>query len=426
MSGRLPEGWTRGCLGDVVASISAGVSVNSEDRRCNADEIGVLKTSCVFTGTFRPDKHKAVIWSDTQRVSEPVEAKTVLVSRMNTPELVGASAYVPASSSHLFLPDRLWQVRAREGISSRWLGYVIGSSEIRARLKSIASGTSNSMKNISRDSFLELPTNIPPLFEQRRIVAVLYTWDRFIDITEHLVAAKRRRFHGLLMRLIGSYQGAAHVKGWLRAELGDLVDFKSGGTPDRDMPEFWGGSIPWISAKDLKAFDVSTSIDMLTEAGAAAVSVAPAGAILLLVRGMGLFRDIPLGVTSKPAAFNQDVKALVPKAVLCPRFLAYALRSRRAVMMDRVEHAGHGTGRISTDFLKALPIASPVWDEQTRIAAALDAADKDARLSNEGTERVRAQKRGLMQRLLTGEWTLGTGFDTEALASPAIAIAASR
>jgi type I restriction enzyme S subunit len=57
--------------------------------------------------------------------------------------------------------------------------------------------------------------------------------------------------------------------GWERLELGEVVTLKSGGTPNRATDAFWGGEMPWISAKDLKSFDLINSIEHLTPKGAA-------------------------------------------------------------------------------------------------------------------------------------------------------------
>lgn len=189
------------------------------------------------------------------------------------------------------------------------------------------------------------------------------------------------------------------AEGWQRIELIDAITFKSGGTPNRAVEAFWGGEVPWISAKDLKSFDLRGSIEGLTPVGAEQVNIAPAGTVLILVRGMGLFKDFPVGITSTEAAFNQDVKALIPKADVDARFLAYALVAMRGAIMGRVDTAGHGTGRLSTDYLSALPVAFPPRQEQRRIVAVLDAWGR----ATDQTERLIAAKRqrkaGLVQRL---------------------------
>ncbi|WP_374306491.1 restriction endonuclease subunit S [Dongia sp.] len=165
-------------------------------------------------------------------------------------------------------------------------------------------------------------------------------------------------------------------EGWDRAELGAIVTLRSGGTPSRATANFWNGEIPWISAKDLKSFDLKDSIEHLTAIGAEELNVVPAGTILILVRGMGLFKDFPVGVTSRAMAFNQDVKALHPISGVNARFLAHTLVAMRSAVMGRVDRAGHGTGRLATDHLIALPVILAPVPEQQRIVAVLDAWDQ--------------------------------------------------
>lgn len=82
---------------------------------------------------------------------------------------------------------------------------------------------------------------------------------------------------------------------WTYRPLGELVSFASGGTPSKKRDDYWGGTIPWISAKTLKTENIDTSDLFITEEGLKAGSkIAPKGSILLLTRGSGLFNGIPI------------------------------------------------------------------------------------------------------------------------------------
>jgi type I restriction enzyme S subunit len=174
------------------------------------------------------------------------------------------------------------------------------------------------------------------------------------------------------------------------------VDFRSGGTPNRATDAFWNGEIPWISAKDLKQFDIVDSVDHLTAAGAKHANLVAAETILILVRGMGLFKNFPVGIAARKMAFNQDIKALIPKAELNSRFLAYALVAMRSAVMGRVDRSGHGTGRLATDYLEALPILFPPLLEQQRIVQLLATWDRAV----DHTERLIAAKRRRIDALI--------------------------
>lgn len=54
---------------------------------------------------------------------------------------------------------------------------------------------------------------------------------------------------------------------WRKTTLGELAEFLSGGTPSKSDPRYWGGSIPWISAKDMKRTFLDDSEDHVTEEG---------------------------------------------------------------------------------------------------------------------------------------------------------------
>nr|WP_318289329.1 restriction endonuclease subunit S [Paraburkholderia sp. BL8N3] len=150
------------------------MSVNAEDRECEDGEIGVLKVSCVQKGSFISSNHKAVLFEERGRVAEPVLGGRIIISRANTPGLVGESAYVDADHTSLFLSDKLWQTDASEKSHSvKWLSFYLQSSFVRQEISKAATGTSGSMKNIAKPAFLSIPMPLMPLNEQERIAEVL-------------------------------------------------------------------------------------------------------------------------------------------------------------------------------------------------------------------------------------------------------------
>jgi type I restriction enzyme, S subunit len=200
----MPDGWSLRPLASEVVDLDAGVSVNAEDRPHGLDEIGVLKTSALSGGTFQPSENKTVLSTERTRVRVSVRAESVLVSRMNTPELVGEAAFVPCDYPDLYLPDRIWQLRMRdpEACVVRWLGHYLRSPLARAHIAQSASGTSGSMKNLPKKRFLAMPVNWPPVPEQRLIAAIVDTIDDSIRKTEQIIAKLKQVKQGLLHDLL--------------------------------------------------------------------------------------------------------------------------------------------------------------------------------------------------------------------------------
>ena len=159
--------------------------------------------------------------------------------------------------------------------------------------------------------------------------------------------------------------------------LAEIVDFYSGGTPSKSTPEFWAGSVPWFSAKDMKQPRLSDSTDHIAEDVFSSTSLRklPAGTIAMVVRGMILAHTIPISILDVDAAINQDLKALLPKREIDPSFLAAMLRAQHATILSQVSTAAHGTKKLESRVLENLRIPYPALPEQRRIAAILDHAD---------------------------------------------------
>lgn len=211
-------------------------------------------------------------------------------------------------------------------------------------------------------------------------------------------------------------------EGWDTYELGDLAEFKSGGTPSKQNAGYWGGAFPWVSAKDLKTHYITKAELGLTASGELQANIAPVESILVLVRGMTLLKDIPIGLVMRRVAFNQDIKALIANANVDPLFLSYFLVLQKRTMMALVNTANHGTGRLDTDLLRGLAVPLPPLPEQRKIAEILSTWDAAIAAQERLIANARAQKKALMQSLLptgahppkkrlpgfSGEWVRST------------------
>ena len=185
---------------------------------------------------------------------------------------------------------------------------------------------------------------------------------------------------------------------WLETRLGDVVRLMSGGTPSKKRKAYWNGAIPWVSAKDMKLFRINDTTHHVTAEGIAnGTKLVPAGTILLLTRGMRLLKELPVCVVERPMAFNQDVKALLPKTQIDPVFLPYLILGHRQHLHDLVDLAGHGTGRINSDELRAVKIRLPPTRKQRAIAHVLGTLDDKIELNRRMNETLEAMARALFK-----------------------------
>lgn len=167
----LPQGWTWTNWRSLVSGIESGWSPQCEETPRSGDAWGVLKVSAVSWDRFLPDENKALPSHLQPRVEAEVRQGDFLMSRANTEALVGRSVIVVEPVSHLLMSDKLLRCYFNAAADPEYINYFNRTHWAREHYATYASGTSSSMKNISREVIGSVPVPLPPLAEQGRIVA---------------------------------------------------------------------------------------------------------------------------------------------------------------------------------------------------------------------------------------------------------------
>jgi type I restriction enzyme S subunit len=167
--GTIPIAWEFLPLGALLQNIEAGSSPRCLTRPANQDEWGVLKVSSVSWGEFRPNENKALPPRLRPDRAAEVRAGDLLVSRANTPDLVGRAVYVTNTRPRLLLSDKTWRLVPRPEVDPRFLGAVLTLPSSRCQVVGSATGTSKSMRNISQGALRLVRVPVPPFEEQARI-----------------------------------------------------------------------------------------------------------------------------------------------------------------------------------------------------------------------------------------------------------------
>ena len=141
-----------------IDSLTAGKSLASEDKCINK----VLKTGAVSYDYFDETQIKYLPIDYTPLKEHLVKSGDVIISRMNTAELVGAAAYVWNVEKNIYLPDRLWRAEIKESVNPIFLWQILIQQTTKNEMRRIAGGTSGSMKNISKSGLLGINVvNVP-------------------------------------------------------------------------------------------------------------------------------------------------------------------------------------------------------------------------------------------------------------------------
>ena len=149
---------------------------------------------------------------------------------------------------------------------------------------------------------------------------------------------------------------------------------KGGGTPSKARDDFWNGSIPWVSPKNMKVDYIAETQLNITEAAitGSAVNLIEAESILFVVRGMILAHSFPVAISRVPLTINQDMKAITLKKPEMAEYLLRALKGLKLQVLKRVKRSSHGTCRIESGDYKDLMIPLPSLAEQHRIVTRVD------------------------------------------------------
>lgn len=235
---RFPEftgEWEEKKLGEIVISLDSGVSVNSVNEAIKEEsEYGILKTSCIISGMFYPDENKRIIDDEVSRARLNPCADSILISRMNTPLLVGESGYVSSNYSNLYIPDRLWMAKINhETTNSRLLSIILSSKKIKDKITNIATGTSGSMKNISKPNFLNLEIRIPTLLEQTKLATFLTAVDEKLTQLKKKKTLLEQYKKGVMQKLFSQElrfkdDNNQDFPDWQEKTLGDVASIRSG------------------------------------------------------------------------------------------------------------------------------------------------------------------------------------------------------
>jgi len=162
-------------LGDLVADLENGWSPKCHSHPAREGKWGVLKLGAVSFGVFNAHENKELPANLKPRAEHEVNTGDVLISRANVVRYVGACVYVDETPPHLLLCDKIFRVRFRSNgqLLPRFLTEAMKLRMVREHIESRLTGTSPTMKNISKPSLLDIVLPVPHPVEQQRLVDIV-------------------------------------------------------------------------------------------------------------------------------------------------------------------------------------------------------------------------------------------------------------
>lgn len=166
----IPQSWVWTDLDSVSLGSDSGWSPQCLTQPRRNNDWGVLKVSAVTWGKYNSSENKALPPGLDPRPECEVKAGDFLISRANTEDLVARSVVVEKTPPNLMMSDKIVRFDLSPLVDKRFINIAHSSRHVRAYYASKATGTSLSMKNVSRATMKRVQIPLPPLPEQHRIV----------------------------------------------------------------------------------------------------------------------------------------------------------------------------------------------------------------------------------------------------------------
>lgn len=180
---------------------------------------------------------------------------------------------------------------------------------------------------------------------------------------------------------------------WEWVALGEIGIWRGGGTPSKAKAEFWeGGTIPWVSPKDMKSLVLRNAEDHINPSALAGsgAKLIPSDSVLVVTRSGILQHSLPVATTRVPVAVNQDLKAISPAPNIDPDYVRYALMRYADDILRECSKAGTTVSSIVTAKLQRFTIPLAPHEEQQRIVLDLEAHRSRLDAATTALNRIRA------------------------------------
>lgn len=236
-----------------------------------------------------------------------------------------------------------------------------------------ASQTTTGLRNLKISALNELQIPLPPLVEQRRIVARVEKLLVKIKETKRLRAEARAATQSLLSAELHKIFEEGKKKDWSVCNIGDkqVMKMTSGGTPSRGIFSYYQGSIPWLKSGELNDdVNILDSEEHITEGAIkkSSAKVFPKNTVLLAMYGATAGK---LGILGNPSATNQAIAGMTcVEKHLHYKYLFYVLVDIRNQIIKQAW--GGAQPNLSQTILKKFQIPLPPITEQKKIVARLD------------------------------------------------------
>lgn len=397
--------WCKLKLGEIV-SYKKGYAFKSENYKSTG--VRVIKISDTTESSIKSDNITCI---DVEKYNEYKEwtlsENDVIISTVGSrpplyDSMVGKVVKVPLSCNNALLNQNMVRLRTKENVNQQYLYYLLKTRRYLNHIENICRGNANQV-SITLDELFDYKIDVPPLKEQEKIAEILSTWDSAIEKQEQLIEKKKEFKKGLMQVL---YSKGTKKEKLVKSKLGEVPEswniikakevFKSVSIKNNQNEELLSvtqdkGTIPRSQLEgNVVMPEGSTNGYKL---------VLPNNFIISLRSFQG-----GLEISRHRGIISPAYTVLENKIDICHDYFKYYFKKEDFISRLNGAIVGIRDGKqISYADFGEMFLPVPPIEEQRKIAEILALADKEIELLQKELEGLKLQKKGLMQRLLTGE-----------------------
>ena len=392
----VPDGWRMNNTYQLKPiSEIAKVITSPVDKKSLPDELPVFL--CNYTDVY----YNSVISKNmnfmgaTAKQSEidrfSLKPKDVVITKdSESADDIGVSTYIESVKDNLLCGYHLTILRPKKNIDGRFLSYALCHPRIAYNFYRYANGITRF--GLTVETYKKVKILLPPLPEQKAIAELLSTWDEAIKKTERLIQMKEKRFKGYVQRLIDQ-----RCTEWRHIKPKKIFNTIT----EKNYPE------ELLSVTQDRGVIPRSMLEgrvMSPNGTTASYKLIKSGDFVISLRSFqgGVEYSNYQGIIS-PA-----YTVLRPKIDINTEFYRHFFKTY--IFIEKYLNLaviGIRDGKqISIPDFMSIKIPGPPLEEQKQIAETLSTAQQEIDLLKQLAEKYKIQKRGLMQKLLTGDWQI--------------------
>jgi type I restriction enzyme, S subunit len=408
----LSAGWPSVPLGKTLSRIDAGNSPDLPDRPAESGDWGVLKVSAVKPDGIHSNENKVVSRPDLIDPNLEVRPGDVIITRANTPDLIGLACFVRQVQPQLMLSDKTLRLVVDRNVADpRFVAHALAAPSARRQISRAGTGSSGSMKNISQRDIRSLLIPHPPLSAQRRVSEILDSVDEAIRSTERLVRKAEDVMGAAVRRTLEIALAASGSSAISTVER--EFDLKAGITlgPHR-VPR--RRPTPYLRVANVQRGHLRLDDIAMLEASECDISMySLRPGDLLIVEGHANPQEIGrcaiVRSAISPLLFQNHLFRLRPRRLEREYCHLWLNSDFARSYWHRVCATSSGLYTINAKQLRSLSVFAPELSEQRKIVAVAKAHEKRLASERKQLGKLRCLKQGLIEDLLTGRIRLRTG-----------------